>query len=119
MTDILKEKWDPIKDVDPAKRRPTEWAKIYLVELVGDIPNSLWNEYEWAYNFSKLDYRLLPDRNKDGSLLGTYEKAEDMEMRAMELKRDLFMGADIGEKYVLQEKYIETEWVRRKLSLSI
>ena len=55
-----------------------------------------------------LQYVLLPDKN------GDYDKANNMELRAMEIKRDLFMGADEGEKYVLQRQYIETEWARRR-----
>lgn len=102
-------KWMPIEKVDSMKRKPNEWAKIYHMQLFGDIPNRLWSEYEWAYNLSDLQRCLLPDKNDD------FEQAGLMELRADELRRDLFMGADIGEKEVLKEKYIETEWIRMKL----
>ncbi len=111
------DKWEPIDDYDPAKRKPREWAKIYNLELIGDIPNSLWSEYEWAYNLiTRLKYYPLPDTSKDGTQLDSYENATLQELRAMELNRDLYMGADLGEKKVLEEKYIETQWVRQKLN---
>jgi hypothetical protein len=115
----LNDRWQPIMDIDPMKRKPREWAVIYCFELAPPISDDLWSEYEWAYHVSfDLRYRLLPDRNKSGKLLDSYDKSSDMELRAMDLKRDLFMGADIGEKYIFNEgKYIETEWVKKRLLL--
>jgi len=102
-------KWQPIENIDVNRRKPEEWAKIYHMKLIKNTISDLWNEYEWAYYLSKdLKYQLLPDKN------GDYEKANNMEMRALEIKRDLFMSADEGEKYVLQSQYMETEWCRRR-----
>ncbi|MFW6007878.1 MAG: hypothetical protein ACOCP8_01325 [archaeon] len=115
--DELKDKWEPVEKVDQSRRKPKEWANIYHIELLGNIPNSLWSEYEWAYHlFTDLQYYPLPDRNKKGVQLDSYEKSAQKELRAMELKRDIFMGADMGEKKVLKEKYIETQWVRNRLN---
>lgn len=108
--ETINEKWEPIKDVDPMRRKPIEWSRIYLIKLLEPVPDVLWNEYEWAYNMLGFNYELLSDKN------GDFDKANLLELRAMELKRDLFMGADIGEKYVLEKQYIETEWLRRRLS---
>ena len=106
MADI---KWQPIENIDVNRRKPNEWAKIYRMKLIKNTLDDLWTEYEWAYYLMKdLQYVLLPDKN------GDYDKANNMELRAMEIKRDLFMGADEGEKYVLQRQYIETEWARRR-----
>lgn len=116
---MSQEFWESISDIDPMKRKPSEWAQIYNVRLFGDVPNELWSEYEWSYNFDKLKYMLLPDRDRSGKIIDSNEKSEKMEMRALEIKRDLFKNADMGEKMVLQEKYIEINWVKRKLNLSI
>lgn len=117
--EILKDKWEPIQDLDFSRRKPDEWARIYFIKLVGAIPIVLWNEYEWAYHLPNLKYYPMPDRNKKGELLDSYDKSASMEMRAISLRRDIFMGADLGEKYVLETegKYIETEWVRKRLTL--
>lgn len=105
---INNNKWVPIPNVDPLRRKPHEWAKIYHIKLHDKVKDDIWSEYEWAYNLFKLKYTLIPDKN------GEYDKANEMELRALELKRDLFMGADDGEKYVLEKQYIETEWIRSK-----
>lgn len=115
--DDLKEKWEPVDDVDYSKRKPKEWAGIYHIELLGRVPNELWSEYEWAYHLlNDLQYYPLPDRNKKGVQLDNYEQSSLKEFRAMELNRDLYMGADMGEKKVLKDKYIETQWVKNKIN---
>ena len=68
-----------------------------------------WNEYEWAYNFTKLSYKPIL-KDEDG--FPDWDKISEKEMRAQYLKRDLFLGADMGEKEILKQKYIETQWVR-------
>lgn len=108
-----------IEDVDLVKRTPLEWAKIYNFKIFGNIKNDLWSEYEWAYNLSNIDYMTLPDRNSQGKLLETSEKSENMEIRAMMLKADLFKYADMGEKHVLKSRYVETDAVRYKLNLKV
>ena len=107
--DNKSDRWKSIENIDVNRHKPNEWAKLYHMKLIKNTIDDLWNEYEWAYYlFKDLKYQPLPDKN------GDYEKANSMEMRALEIRRDLFMNADEGEKYVLQTRYIETEWVRRK-----
>lgn len=105
----INEKWEPINNADLMRRKPLEWARIYNIKLLEPPPDVLWNEYEWAYNMLAFNYEFIPDKE------GDFDKAGLMELRAMELKRDLFIGADMGERYVLEKQYIETEWLRRKL----
>lgn len=100
--------WHPVEDVDLHKRKPEEWAKIYGLKLLNNPSNNLWSEYEWAYNFTELSYYPA---HQD------FDKISEMEMRAFELRRDLFVGADIGEKEVLKTKYIETQWCLNKLRM--
>jgi hypothetical protein len=107
---IVNEKWEPIANIDPVRRKPLEWARIYLIKLTEPPPDIIWNEYEWAYNMINMNYILLPDKD------GDFDKAGLMELRAMELKRDLFVSADMGERFVLEKQYIETEWMRRRIS---
>jgi hypothetical protein len=96
-SDVFKDKWESVQDLDFARRKPDEWARIYFIKLVGTIPNVLWNEYEWAYHLPTLKYYPMPDRDKNGGLLDSYDKSAVKEMRATELRRDIFMGADMGE----------------------
>jgi hypothetical protein len=105
--------WEKVEDVDMKKRTPEEWAEIYHIKLLGDITHQLWSEYEWAYHFPTLNYQPLPDDQ------GEFMKFSEMELRAHELRRDLIKTADNGERYVLQEeeRYIETDWVKRRLKL--
>lgn len=102
------EKWEPIENPDILKRKPEEWAKIYNVKVLNPLPNELWSEYEWAYHFQNFSY--FP-ANQD------FERTAEMELRAIQLRRDLFLGADMGEREVLKEKYIETQWVKSKLRM--
>lgn len=110
------DKWEPVEDIDFSRRTAHEWAKIYLVELLEESTDDrLWSEYEWAYNFLNMKYRPRID---DVEKLEEYlEKFAEKEMRAIELRRDIFMGASLGEKEILKERYIETEWVRKRLSV--
>ena len=108
---------ETIKNVDPHKRKPIEWAKIYNLKLMSSFSENLWSEYEWAYYFSKLKYMPMHDIGRNGQELDTFDKSTEMEMRAFELNRDLFVNADLGEKMILKEKYIETGWVRKMLML--
>ncbi|AEO93690.1 gp432 [Bacillus phage G] len=103
--------WVPVDNVDFSKRKVKEWATIYKVKLLEEPDDDrLWSEYEWAYNFFDLKYQA--DLDNVEKLEEFFEEFSEREMRAMELRRDLFMGASIGEKEILKEKYIETEWVR-------
>lgn len=103
--------WQPIQDPDITKRTPQEWAKIYNIELLTDI-NGLWNEYEWAWNFPNLSY-IPSKKTKDGYY--DFDSITEKENRASFLRRDLFLGADDGEKIILKDKYIETTWLRKHL----
>ena len=102
------ETWQPIQNPDITRRTCDEWANIYGIKLITPV-NGFWNEYEWAYNFDKLNY--MPNiKDEDG--FPNWDAICDKELRAQFLKRDLFLGADLGEKQVLKEKYIETQWIR-------
>lgn len=108
MTFQKTETWDPVTDPDITRRTPDEWAKIYGIKLLTQVPG-WWNEYEWAYNFTSLSYiPLLKD--EDG--FPNWDQIAEKEMRAQYLKRDLFLGADMGEKELLKTKYVETQWLR-------
>lgn len=98
-----------IDDIDLSKRKPNEWAQIYNINILSDVDQKLMSEYEWAYILPNIDYTYIKDNNKDN----LYEKAEQMEMRAMLIKTDIFKTADIGEKYILKNKYVETEMIKR------
>jgi hypothetical protein len=102
------EKWEPVENLDHSRRTANDWANIYGICI--DIPNDgrFWSEYEWAYYMCNADY--LP-KTKD------FERLSAMEMRALELRRDMFVAANINEREVLVEKYIETDWVRKKLNV--
>lgn len=102
------DKWEPITDPDITRRTPDEWSKIYGIKLLTQI-SGFWNEYEWAYNLMSLNY-IPAEKDEDG--IPNWDKITEKEMRAQYLKRDLFLGADLGEKEVLKKKYIETQWVR-------
>ncbi|MNB94873.1 hypothetical protein D3C81_944920 [compost metagenome] len=98
-----------MEDIDFSRRKINEWSDIYGVKLVTPIQDDrLVSEFEWAYFLCSADY--LPN-NKD------FERFSEMENRAMELKRDVFMGASIGEKQILNSRYIETEWCRKRLNV--
>lgn len=105
------EKWQPVQNPDLTKRTPDEWAKIYGVKLTSQIAG-WWNEYEWAYNFSTLKYTPF---KKDDDGFPDWDGIADKEMRAQFIKRDIFLGADMGEKEVLNEKYMETNWIRNHI----
>jgi|SRR3712207_6128874 len=104
----ITEKWEPIQNIDITRRTPEEWAKIYNVKLVNNV-GGWWDEYEWAYNFDGLAY--LPNKFNDDKT-PDWESISEKELRAAFIKRDLYLGADMGEKEVLKTQYIETNWVR-------
>lgn len=107
-------KWEPVGNIDLSRRKAQEWAKIYKVELLdAPIDDRLWSEYEWAYNFLNSKYR--PDLSVAENIEDFYEEFAEKEMRAIELRRDVFMGATLGEKEILNERYIETEWCRNRI----
>jgi len=100
------DKWSPILNVDLMKRKPPEWAKIYRIKVLSDIPNDeLWSEYEWAYHYFNMEYAPVYEKQ-------SFDKFEEMDARAMQLYTDLHMSADEGEKYVLKIKFILPEWIR-------
>lgn len=114
-------RWETVEIIDMSRRKPEEWAIIYNLKLIGEYPkDELWSEYEWAFNLLKMDYRFIPDTNNGNQEFDSYDKSSEMEMRAMELYRDLVSNADMGEKYVLitEKRFILTGWVRSKLMLS-
>ena len=100
-----------VVNIDQGRRTLTEWAKIYYIKFTEDIDNVLCGEYEWAYNYYNFKFIPVLDSNNE------FESNAKMEMRAMEIKRDLFVNADMGEKMVLKEKYMDTEFVKSKLHL--
>lgn len=102
------EKWQPIQNPDITRRTPQEWGNIYGVKIPENIAG-MWNEYEWAYNFQSINYTPI---KKDSDGMFDWDSITDKEMRAQYLKRDLFLGADLGEKEVLKERYMETQWIR-------
>lgn len=109
--------WEMIEDIDFSRRKAIDWAKIYKAELLEKPKDDrAWSEYEWAYNFLNMQYR--PDIKNASKLDEFLEEFSEKEMRAMEIRRDVFMGASVGEKEILQERFIETEWCRNKLGFN-
>lgn len=106
------EKWQPIQNPDTTKRTPEEWSKIYGIKLQ-EKTTGWYNEYEWAYNFLKLKY--IPSKLTEDNL-PDWDSITSQEMRAQFLNRDLYLGADLGEKEVLKNQYIETNWIRKHMS---
>jgi hypothetical protein len=101
-------KWEIVENIDFSRRSLKDWENIYCVKLVEHSYEGLISEYEWAYHMCRDDYRPL---TKD------FEKLSVMEMRAMELQRDVFMGSSLEEREILNKKYIETAWVRKRLNV--
>jgi len=102
------DKWEEVENIDLSRRKPEDWARIYKVNLLNSFNDDrLWSEFEWAYHFCNSDYT---------SMDGDFETLAEYEMRAMDIKRDLFLGATPDEKKILKDRYIETEYVRRKLN---
>lgn len=99
-------------NIDMAKRLPQEWANIYNLKIHSFMQNTLWTEFEWAYNLPNLDYEYI-SKNYNS------EKAEEMELRAFEIKNLIFQTADAAEKSILKDKYIETEFIKNKLLVNI
>lgn len=108
------EKWEQVETIDLSRRKAQDWAKIYLVELLEEPSDDrLWSEYEWAYFFFNAKYK--PDFKNFKNHEDDLEKFSEMELRAMEIRRDIFLGASIGEREILNERYVETEWIRYKI----
>jgi len=103
---------DVILDVDLKKRTDDEWSNIYHIFLVdGEIDTTPIDEFNWAYKLSKSKYYLKPSINAYTKELD-YSVAEEMEVRAMKINRDLFSHADRAEKEMLYKgKYIQTKYV--------
>ncbi len=110
MTFVDSETWQPVQDVDITKRWPNEWAKIYGVQLIEPYDMQLINEYEFAYNFVN-KYNYIPIK-KTNEGLPDFDAITDKELRASFINRDIFKGADIGEKALLKYGYVETQWYR-------
>lgn len=110
MAFINTDTWEPVQDVDITKRWPVEWAKIYGVELKEPYDMKLMNEYEFAYNFVN-NYDYIPIKKMtDG--LPDFDAIADKELRASLINRDIFKGADVGERALLKYNYVETQWYR-------
>lgn len=102
---------DMIVDVDLTKRSEKEWCDIYHVQIVeGEIDIGLINEFEFAYKLTKSKYYLKPSQHSKSNDLN-YEIAEQMEMRAMKIVRDIFANADRIEKEQLEQKYVATKYI--------
>src|SRR3712207_9577228 len=76
----------------------TTLFRSYNVKLVNNV-GGWWDEYEWAYNFDGLAY--LPNKFNDDKT-PDWESISEKELRAAFIKRDLYLGADMGEKEVLK-----------------
>ena len=98
---------DLITDIDITKRTESEWSDIYHLRLVNStIEASSMDEFEWAYKITRSKYYLKPSKNND------YSIAEQMEMRALKISRDIFAHADASERRFLDAgKYISTKYV--------
>lgn len=109
--------WESVEGIDFSRRKAKEWASIYKIELLEEPKDDrLWSEYEWAYNFLEMNYRpIINDIKKMDDIL---EEFGEKELRAIEIRRDIFMGASIGEKEILEERFIETEWIRNRLGFN-
>lgn len=102
-------------NIDMSKRTPEEWANIYHIRLYSAFPRVLWTEFEWCYNMINMDYQYISEK-VEGEL--SSEKAEEMELRAMEIKNLIFQLAEPAEKNILKDRYIETEWIKKRLLIS-
>lgn len=103
---------DVVKNVDLTKRTDEEWSDIYHVQLVDSIIDTEpINEFEWAYKMCHSQYFPRPAKLKKGEIYN-YDVAEQMEMRAMKINRDLYAMADKSEKKMLDTgKYMTTKYV--------
>lgn len=104
------ENMDIVTDVDLTQRSDDEWSDIYHVQLVdGDIDTNPIDEFNWAYKLVHSKYFLKPSANAKEM---DYSIAEQMEMRAMKINRDLFAMADRAEKEMLNcGKYVQIKYV--------
>ena len=98
---------DIITDVDLTKRKEDAWCNIYHVKIVhGIVDTEPMDEFAFAYKLQNVEYMLMPSKNND------YTVAEDMEMRASKIYRDVFSHADRVEKeFLTKGKYYETKYI--------
>ena len=103
---------DVVADVDLTQRTDDEWSDIYHVQLVDAvIDTEPINEFAWAYKLCHSQYFPRPAKLKKGEVYN-YDMAEQMEMRAMKINRDLYTTADKAEKQILDNgTYIQTKYV--------
>ena len=101
--------WQPIEDVDMTKRFPEEWARINGISIINCTKNELMNEYEFAYWLPSWNY-VPVKKTADGIM--DFDSIAEREMRLTYIRRDIFMGADYGERLMLNDNYVETVWIR-------
>lgn len=100
-----------ISDVDLTKRSQKEWENIYHVCITnGIIEGSDIDEFNFCYNLMKSEYYPLPNAMEKHKELD-YSIAEEMQLRAMRIYTDLISHADKAEKKLLDNKYIQTDYV--------
>ena len=98
-----------INDVDLKPRSEEDWAKIYSIELTKNdvLSASLMNEFEWAWRMMyELNYYPVEQN-------GTFDKAEQMEIRANDIITSILMNADPNEMKILrnQKRFIQTKYM--------
>lgn len=98
---------DILTDIDTTKRKEEDWEKIYHIKITdGIIESSPIDEFEFAFYLQRKKYYLLPDKNNN------FEKATEMENRAMKIYRDIYSTADRHEKILLKSgEFIKTQYI--------
>ena len=104
--------WKQIEDVDMTKRFPEEWARINGISIINCTKNELMNEYEFAYWLPSWNY-VPVKKTADGIM--DFDSIAEREMRLTYIRRDIFMGADYGERLMLNDNYVETVWIRNNV----
>lgn len=102
-------------DPDITKRKPLEWARIYYIKLIGrqKVPNKLMNEYEFAWHYINNALSFIPIADDNSG--ETYDKMNELNLRANELTADLYVNATLAERNELRKKYIDTNFIRKQL----
>lgn len=92
-----------------------EWADKYLLKI-NKKDNKKITIYEFAYliGSGNLDYRCLSFIDPDYKELSA-EKAELNELMLLEVYNAIMSNSDEFEKEFLNNKYIETAWVKLQL----